>query len=69
MCSNYNFKYERLSKHVKQCVNFFEGHKEITTKSGLIKNLKTYCETHKINLFDITPVTFNLDLNDESCEF
>ena len=50
-------------------MNFFEGHKEITTKSGLIKNLKTYCETHKINLWDITPVTFNLDLNDESCEF
>lgn len=67
----FNFKYERLNggvSGVKQCVNHFEGHKEITTKNLLIKNLKLYCETNKINMFSITPVTFVIDLDDDACE-
>jgi hypothetical protein len=40
------YKYERLipNQMYKQLVNHFEYHKEITTKSGLIKNLAQYCE-------------------------
>lgn len=67
----FSFKYERLNggiSGVKQCVNHFEGHKEITTKNLLIKNLKIYCETNKINMFSITPVTFVIDLDDDACE-
>lgn len=70
--SNYGYRYDRLSDSscsVKQCLNHFEGHKEITTKNQLIKNLKIYAETNKINLFDITPITFYLDLCEDSCEF
>lgn len=40
------FKYERLNSNAlyKQIVNHFEFHREISTKAGLFKNLKTYCE-------------------------
>ena len=71
MPTNYGIKFERLNgglNGIKQVVNHFEQHKEISTKSGLIKNLQIYCETNKLNLFDITPVTFLIDLQDDNCE-
>lgn len=36
---------------------------------GLIKNLTAYCEKHKLNVFDYTPLTFILDFSDENCDF
>ena len=50
LATSNQIKFERLKNNVnspKQCVNYFEGHREITTKSGLIKNLKIFCETNK----------------------
>ena len=40
------FRYERLgiSPHVKQLVNHFEYHTEVSTKNGLIRSLSSYCE-------------------------
>ena len=45
------FKYERMTANAlyKQIVNHFEFHREISTKAGLVKNLKSYCQVK--NLF------------------
>lgn len=47
------YKYERLvaNPHLKQCVNHFENHKQISTKDLLIKNLSNYCEVNLSSLF------------------
>ena len=52
----------------KQLLNHFEFHREITTKSGIIKNLTSFCEYSRMNVFDITPLTFLLNLDDKNCE-
>ena len=41
-----DFNYERLNSNAlyNQIVNHFEFHHEISTKAGLFKNLKSYCE-------------------------
>jgi len=57
-----NFETLRLLKQ-KQMINHVEGKEEITTKDGLLKNLLAYCELNKLNAFDITPLTFILDLD------
>ena len=49
-------------------VNHFEHHKEITTKSSLIKNLQLFCEQNRLFLFDLTPATFLIDLDYERSE-
>ena len=60
-------RFELLSRHShKQMVNHFEGHKEITTKNGLLRNLIGYCELNKLNAFDYTPLTFALGLDSAS---
>lgn len=71
-------KYERLNgvsagggmqyANLRQCVNHFEEHREISEKDGLVRNLKLFCETNKLALFSITPATFLIDLNDDACE-
>lgn len=33
----------------------------LTTKDNLFRNLLTYCDAHKINVFDVVPLTFVLD--------
>lgn len=68
--NNRAYNYEKLTQNsgVKQLVNHFEFHKEISSKAGLIKNLSYYCEQNKTNLFDITPITFIFDLNKEDCD-
>lgn len=40
------FKYDRLNSNAlyKQMVNHFEFHREISTKAGLFKNLRFFCE-------------------------
>lgn len=47
---NRDFNYERLNANAlyKQMVNHFEFHSEISTKSGLVKNLRPYCEVINI---------------------
>ncbi|CAK83366.1 unnamed protein product (macronuclear) [Paramecium tetraurelia] len=69
--SERGYRYERLivSQNYKQLVNHFEHHKEISNKSDLIKNLSQYCEKHKLNVFDYTPLTFVIDFSDENCDF
>jgi hypothetical protein len=65
------YKFSKLNgglRSFRQAYNHFEFQSEISTKSGLIKNLMILCETNKIPLFTITPTTFLLDFNDESCE-
>jgi len=52
------------NKNLRQMANHFEGHASITTKTGLIKNLGSFCEKNKIDLFSITPITFVIDLHD-----
>ena len=41
---NTKFNTITSSNGCKQVVNHFEGHEEISTKSGLLRNLKTKCE-------------------------
>ncbi|CAD8136227.1 unnamed protein product [Paramecium octaurelia] len=69
--SERGYRYERLivSQNYKQLVNHFEHHKEISNKSYLIKNLSLYCDKHKLNVFDYTPLTFVIDFSDENCDY
>ncbi|CAD8135286.1 unnamed protein product [Paramecium octaurelia] len=69
--SERGYRYERLivSQNYKQLVNHFEHHREISNKSYLIKNLSQYCEKHKLNVFDYTPLTFVIDFSDENCDY
>jgi hypothetical protein len=55
VCVSQAIKFDRLQtgnkpaqSQIKQLVNFFEGHREISTKTGLIKNMKIFCETNKL---------------------
>jgi hypothetical protein len=52
-----------------RAVNHFEFNEELTTKDNLIRNLQLYCETRKIEVFTVTPVTFIIDFDDEYCEY
>jgi hypothetical protein len=52
-----------------RAVNHFEFNEELTTKDNLIRNLQLYCETKKMEVFAITPVTFIIDFDDEYCEY
>jgi len=47
------FRYERLigNPNLKQLVNHFEYHGEISTKNGLIRSLSSYCEVMISKLF------------------
>lgn len=68
--SNRGYRYERLiiSQNYKQLVNHFEHHREISNKQYLLQNLTNYCENHKLNVFDYTPMTFTLDFADDNCD-
>ncbi|EGR34832.1 hypothetical protein IMG5_000600 [Ichthyophthirius multifiliis] len=68
--SSRGYQYNRLvlNNNYKQLVNHFEFHQEITEKHNLIKNLTSYCQQQGLNVFDITPITFILDANDDKIE-
>lgn len=68
--SNRTYQYEKLNSNssCKQILNHFEFHKEISSKASLIKNLAFFCDQNKMNLFDITPTTFLIDLTKEDCD-
>jgi len=53
----------------KKIINHFEFNDEITTKDNLVRNLQIYCETKKIEVFTITPITFIIDFDDEYCDY
>jgi hypothetical protein len=44
-------------------VNHFENHDCITTKDLLFKNMLTYCDSKKLNVFDYVPITFILEVD------
>lgn len=65
-----NFSYKKMASfNVRKLVNHFECHHEVTTKNGLIRNLQIYCESRKVELFSLTPITFLIDFDDEYCEY
>ncbi len=64
----YRFEKLNYNGNLRRLVNHFEFHRELTNKSLLIKNLTTFCEEHKLNIFDITPLTFILDIEERSWE-
>ena len=47
-------------------VNHFEFHHEITTKDLLFKNIMSYAELNKINIFDHVPLTFVMDMDSQT---
>lgn len=54
ICTYLSYNYDRMTGDencVRECVNHFEFHKEITTKNGFIKNLKKYGKLNIINPF------------------
>ncbi len=66
----YSYNYDKMSGDdscVRECVNHFEFHKEITSKNGFIKNLKKYAKLNVFNSFSYTPVAFLLNLDEKNC--
>ena len=48
----------------RQMVNHLEKHQLITEKYNLLIQLQKYGDTHKENCFDVTPITFYVDIPD-----
>ena len=61
-----NLRFEQLSYTQKQVVNHFEFHHEITTKDLLLKNIMSYAELNKMNVFDNVPLTFVMDMDSQT---
>ncbi|CAD8070956.1 unnamed protein product [Paramecium sonneborni] len=61
MNDNY-FRYTTLSQSKIQIVNHLPNHRELTMKCNLIKNLKQFCQSNKRYVWDITPLSFTIDL-------
>lgn len=59
-------RFDQLSYTQNQIVNHFEYHTEITTKDGLFKNILSYAELNKINIFDYVPLTFIVDVDSQT---
>ena len=58
-----NIRFSQLSLIHKQMVNHFEYHQEISTKDLLFRNLTSYAESNKVNVFDYLPLTFVIDID------
>ena len=48
----------------RQVVNHVENHQLISEKYNLLHVLQKYCDTQKENVFDLTPVTFYVEMPD-----
>lgn len=48
----------------RQVVNHVENHHLISEKYNLLHVLQKYCDTQKENVFDLTPVTFYVEMPD-----
>lgn len=46
-------------------VNHFEEHKELSSKTKLLKNLLQICRKEQIFIFDIVPITFVIDFDSD----
>ncbi|CAK61223.1 unnamed protein product (macronuclear) [Paramecium tetraurelia] len=64
------YQYDKLvsGNKVKQAVNHFEFHSEISQKSYLFKNLQHYCEENQIDIMTFVPLTFVLDFTNEKAD-
>ncbi|CAK58845.1 unnamed protein product (macronuclear) [Paramecium tetraurelia] len=60
--SDKNFKYLTLSQSNIQIVNHLQNHRELTMKCNLIRNLKQFCQSNKRYVWDVTPLSFIIDL-------
>ncbi len=47
----------------KQMVNHFEFHHLITEKANLFHYLQKHCESQKENVFEVTPLTFYVEVD------
>lgn len=63
-------KFDRMrhTAQQRQLVNHFEGHKELSSKTRLLKNLSNICRREQIYLHDIVPITFIVDYQSDSFE-
>lgn len=50
----------------QQLVNHFPGIRALTTKTGLIRSLRTFYQPHNLEVFDHTPTTFIVTTADAS---
>ena len=50
-------------------LNHYEYHRELTTKSGMLKNLTEICEDNGRNIFEFVPLTFIINLSDRNWEY
>ena len=69
----FNFKWKQISNGIdynslgkygamKQIVNHFENHFDLTNKANMFINLLEYCENHRISVFKYVPFTIVFDL-------
>ncbi|KAL4435557.1 hypothetical protein ABPG74_020333 [Tetrahymena malaccensis] len=63
-----NFERIKSTNIHRYAVNHFEQHKEISSKIKLIKNLENHCRIQQIYLFDITPISYCIDYEQDSYE-
>ncbi|CAD8204297.1 unnamed protein product [Paramecium octaurelia] len=74
-----NFRWQQYSKgyqfdklvsgnKVKQAVNHFEFHSEVSSKIYLFSNLSHYCEENKIDIMNFVPLTFVLDFTNDKAD-
>jgi len=52
----------------RQLVNHYENHHLITEKFNLLQQLQKQADVHKENVFDLTPITFYVDMPNVSKE-
>ena len=52
----------QLNLRPKHLLNHFEGHKELTRKDELVNNLKQQLQYEHENIFDYTPISFQINL-------
>ena len=49
-------------------MNHIEGHSALTTKDQLFFNIKTYCEKKQKNVYDVIPLTFAVDFQEDNSQ-
>ena len=59
--------YNCLSNYSIQLVNRFEFSEELTSFKNLFFNLNNYCESNKLNLFDLIPFSFIFEIYSKDC--
>ena len=58
-----NLRFDRLLPYLpKQAANHFENHFELTDKKNLYRNLSQYCSESSLNINDLVPKTFFIEL-------